>query len=199
MRTSARLLELMLVLAAVTTGAILSASADAPSEETVVSTGWKFQAQDSSELVKHPHQIGSLNEASAKPVFTTVPVLIIPAPGLLKRSQTAQLARLAKEVAGIVNPPSAQHDHTSKKITDGQPRVEAQYGKSGKGLTWAYASLHGENILVMMTQSRDLRPPASAREEFFKMARGFKPAASLVAPANGAIGTPPADGATPTH
>lgn len=189
MKLATRFFQLSIVLAALTAGFGLRASADAVSEETVVAAGWKFQAQDSTELVKHQHQIGSLNETAAKPMFTTVPVLLIPAPGLLKRSQTAQLARLAKEVAAIVNPPSAQHDHSSKKITDGQPRVEAQYGKNGKGLTWAYASLHGENILVMMTQSRDLKPPASAREEFFKMARAFKPAASLIAP----VGAAPAN------
>jgi hypothetical protein len=188
MKTSGRFLQLSFAFAVLVAG--LCAKADAPNEtppasasEMVVSTGWKFQPQDPGGVLKRAHQIGLLNETSEKPVFTSVPVLLIPAPGLLKRSQTAQLARLAKEVAGIVNPPSAQHDHTSKKITDGQPRVEAQYGKLGKGFTWAYASILGENILVMMTQSRELKPPSFARDEFFRMARAFKPGTSLIASA----------------
>jgi hypothetical protein len=169
-------LSVAILIGACTT--VLSASsgqADSTTEGAMVPDGWTYQAIDEGAILKRPHQIGSLNEKSAQPIFTTSPVLLIPVPGFSKRSQTAQLARLAKEVAGIVNPPSGQHDHTSKKIRDGLPRVEAQYGNSGKGLTWAYASVEGENILVMMTQSRSLKPPTSAREEFFKMARAFRP------------------------
>lgn len=202
-----RTFQIRLIAAALILSASLRSHADAPAApvsqpppvDAIVSAGWKFQPQDPTSLLKRPHQIGLLNETAPAPVFTSVPVLLIPVPGLTKRSKTAQLARLAKEVAGIVNPSSVQHDHTSKKITDGMPRVEAQYGRSGKGITWAFASIEGENILVMMTQSRELKPPTFAREEFFKMARTFRPGTSVFAANPAATPTSTATPVAPSH
>ena len=40
---------------------------------------------------------------------------------------------------------------------------------------WAYAAVHGDHILILFGESRDVKPPAGSRDEFFKMAREFLP------------------------
>lgn len=139
--------------------------------------GWKFQKTGPDSLLRaHAEQIGVLNEEKSPSLFFTVPVVFRRAVGLSTRSHAIQLERLEKETRAFLD--SREKEKPSfkqSKILNDTPTVEMEFGKSGKGLRWIYAAVHGDHILILFGESRDVKPPTSARDEFFKMAREFIP------------------------
>ena len=139
-------------------------------------SGWRFDvlAKDSA-IRAHNDQIGTLRELKEGSAFLSVPVIVEPAKDLKKQTATSQLLRLDSSVKKMMIRAKDQPSFISKKINNGSPVIEAEYGKPGKGFTWVYSSLRENKIITLIGESRDSSPGASVREEFFAMARAFTP------------------------
>lgn len=148
-----------------------------PASAQTAPLGWRFQKTGADSLLRaHADQIGVLNEEKSPSHFFTVPVVFRRAVGLSNRSHAIQLDRLEKEVRAFLDSREKEKPGFKRsKILNNVPTIEMEFGKSGKGLRWAHAAVHGDHILILFGESRDVKPPAGSRDEFFKMAREFLP------------------------
>ena len=137
---------------------------------------WRFEPIAKDAILKsHNDQIGTLNETKDRSNFVTVPVIVRKSVGLSMRPASAQLIRLEAEVNSIMHREKSKPVQTSKRAVGERGTFEATYGKVGKGFTWVYATVRNDAVLLLIGVSRSSKPPKTAGEEFFKMAREFTP------------------------
>lgn len=143
---------------------------------TNIPAGWEFKPHIKGRgLEAHSDQIGTLSEIAPHSQFLTVPVISRRAVGISERTGSAQLIRLESEVNAVMHREKSKPGYASKKIVGERGVFEAEYGTSGKGMTWVYASTIGDSVIVLVGVSREKKPAKTAREGFFKMARAFSP------------------------
>lgn len=138
--------------------------------------GWFFTPHTQGKTLQaHTDQIGTLNQLEPNSTFVSVPVISRRAVGISERTGSAQLIRLEAEVNAVMHREKSKPRSVSKKIVNERGVYEAEYGRSGKGFTWVYASTIGDTVVVLIGVSREMKPAKSARDDFFKMARAFSP------------------------
>lgn len=143
---------------------------------TNVPNGWAFTKKNSDSLIRaHADQIGILQETKTPSHFLTAPVILRRANALSTRTSSAKLVRLEKEVAAFIEGRNSKARYRSAKIIDEIPTIELELGKPGRGLYWVFATFKDDSILLIAVDSREAKPPPTARSEFFAMARAFKP------------------------
>jgi hypothetical protein len=145
-----------------------------------VPAGWSFRKVSSDSLFRaHPNQIGTLQESGSESTLTskflTAVVIARPLDSASSRTSSAKLIRLENEVAAYLDRQKSKPAYRSAKIIDDVPTIELEYGKSGKGLFWVFAAVKEESILIIAVDSREAKPAPTTRQEFFAMARSFKP------------------------
>ncbi|MDZ4084309.1 MAG: hypothetical protein U1E10_15305 [Bdellovibrionales bacterium] len=141
-----------------------------------VPNGWAFTKKNSDSLIRaHPDQIGILQETKTPSHFLTAPVILRRAKALSTRTSSAKLVRLEKEVAAFIDGRNSKASYRSAKIIDEIPTIELELGKPGRGMYWVFATVKDDSILLIAVDSREATPPSTARQEFFAMARAFKP------------------------
>jgi hypothetical protein len=141
-----------------------------------VPTGWSYTKKSSDSLIRaHADQIGTLQETGNPSRYLTAPVILRRASALSSRTSSAKLARLEKEIAAFLDGRKSKPRYRSAKIIDEIPTIELEMGKPGRGLFWVFATVKSDSILIIAVDSREAKPPVSARQEFFNMARAFKP------------------------
>ena len=149
-----------------------------------VPTGWSYTKKSSDSLIRaHADQIGTLQETGNPSRYLTAPVILRRASALSTRTSSrtstrtssAKLARLEKEIAAFLDGRKSKPRYRSAKIIDEIPTIELEMGKPGRGLFWVFATVKSDSILIIAVDSREAKPPKSARQEFFDMARAFQP------------------------
>lgn len=141
-----------------------------------VPNGWAYTKKTSDALIRaHPDQIGILQETKTPSHFLTAPVILRRATALSTRTSSAKLVRLEKEVAAFIDGRNSKASYRSAKIIDDIPTIELELGKPGRGLYWVFATVKDDSILLIAVDSREAKPAPTARQEFFAMARAFKP------------------------
>lgn len=141
-----------------------------------VPSGWAFTKKTSDSLIRaHPDQIGILQETKTPSHFLTAPVVLRRANALSTRTSSAKLVRLEKELAAFIDGRNSKASYRVAKIIDEIPTIELELGKPGRGLYWVFATVKDDSILLISVDSRAAKPSPSARQEFFAMARAFKP------------------------
>lgn len=139
--------------------------------QILAAPGWSYQATSERSLLRsHPKEVGLLQETKTPSLFMTAPVVVIHAKDLSNRTGSAQINRLEAELKAFAarhrlekNKPSFMN----KKIIEGVPTIETEYG----GNRWIFVGTHHDHVVIISAEARDEKPPASARDEFFKMAR----------------------------
>ncbi|MBN8541819.1 MAG: hypothetical protein J0L82_15620 [Deltaproteobacteria bacterium] len=138
--------------------------------------GWTYIKKTSDSLLRaHADQIGILQEVKLPSHYLTAPVILRRASALSTRTSSAKLARLEKELAAYLDGRKTKPLYRSAKIIDDIPTIELEMGKPGKGLFWVFATIKEDSILIIAVDSREAKPVATARQEFFDMARAFQP------------------------
>jgi hypothetical protein len=139
-------------------------------------SGWSYTKKTSDSLLHaHADQIGILQETKLPSNFLTAPVIIRRASALSTRTSSAKMARLEKELAAYLDGRGSKPLYKSAKIINDVPTIELELGKPGRGLFWVFATVKPDSIMIIAVDSRDAKPAASARQEFFDMARAFQP------------------------
>lgn len=141
-----------------------------------VPTGWSYAKTSSDSLIRaHADQIGTLQETGNPSRYLTAPVILRRESALSTRTSSAKLARLEKEIDAFLDGRKSKPRYRSAKIIDEIPTIELEMGKPGRGLFWVFATVKSDSMLIIAVDSREAKPPASARQEFFAMARAFQP------------------------
>lgn len=142
-----------------------------------VGLGWRFQKVESDSIARsHPDQIGVLNDERSPSRFFSVPVTVRRMKGLSTRSSVFQLDMLDKEVQAYLDQrEAAPPSHRRAQILENVPTILLEFGQTGKGYRWIFAKVHGDEIIILASESRDSRPPVNLRDEFFKIAKEFVP------------------------
>ncbi len=137
--------------------------------------GWSFTAKSSDSLFRaHRDQIGTLHESRQPSHFLTAPVILRRASALSTRSASAKMVRLEKELAAYLDRQKSKPTYRSAKIIDDTPTIELEFGKSGKGLSWVFATVKADSVMIIAVDSREAKPVSTARQEFFNMAKNFQ-------------------------
>lgn len=156
--------------------AISQARASAKNSAPNIPSGWAFREKTSDSLIRaHADQIGILQETKNPSHFLSAPVILRRVNALSTRTSSAKLVRLEKEVAAFIDGRNAKPNYRSAKIIGDIPTIELELGKPGQGLFWVFATVNGDSILIIAVDSRDAKPSPAVRQEFFAMARAFKP------------------------
>lgn len=85
------------------------------------------------------------------------------------------MVRLEKELAAFLDTRMSKPRYRSAKIIDDVPTIELELGKPGRGLFWVFATVKADSVLIIAADSRQAKPEATVRQEFFDMARTFQP------------------------
>jgi len=171
-----RLATLLLFVATLLMTDIVSAKPSAQSNAANIPSGWSFNKKSSDSLIRaHTDQIGTLLETKVPSHFLTAPVVFRQASALSTRTASSKLVRLEKEVAAFLDGRNSNPRYRSAKIIDDIPTIELELGKPGRGLFWVFATVKDDSILMIAVDSREATPDATARQEFFAMAKAFQP------------------------